>query len=186
MQQRLQQAKIIRAFRWLHRKIAVASFVFFFIIALTGLLLGVKKNTGLLAPTQKGSSQDTRQWLSVDSLHRLAVNYLHDSVDNTLPVALSRIDIRPDNGIAKFIFKKHYHGLQLDCATGQLLSIEIRRSDFIERIHDGSIIDDLLGTGHEQIKVSYTILMGSSLLILVISGFWLWYGPKRLRKLKQI
>lgn len=179
------QAKWIRASRWLHRKIAIALFFFFLLISATGVLLGTKKQTGLLAPTQKGSSADLSAWLPVDSLQKNANRYLRDSVSKDLSVELDRIDIRPGKGIAKFIYKNHYSGLQLDGTTGKLLSIETRSSDFIENLHDGSILDDLFGTGDEQIKVSYTVIMGLSLLLLVLSGLWLWYGPKRLRSAKR-
>ena len=60
-----------------------------------------------------------------------------------------------------------------------------RRSDFIEKLHDGSILDGIFGTGGDQLKVSYTVIMGLSLFMLVITGMWLWYGPKRLRKVKR-
>ena len=180
-----QQAKWIRRFRWLHRKIAIFLFIFFLVISVTGLLLGIKKQTGLLAPTQKGRSDNLSTWLTVDSLQKNAVRYLQDSVSPTLSVTVDRIDIRPDKGIVKFTFKDHFKGLQLDGTTGKLLAIETRKSDFIEKIHDGSILDKIFGTGGEQVKVSYTIIMASSLFILVLSGFWLWLGPKRLRKSRK-
>ncbi len=180
-----QQAKLIRWFRWLHRKIAIFLFIFFSLIAITGLLLGIKKQTGLLAPTQKGISADLSTWLPVDSLQKIAIKYLQDSVSVSLNSEIDRIDIRPEKGIAKFIFKDHFNGLQLDGSTGRLLSIEKRRSDFIENLHDGSILDKLLGTGGDQVKVSYTVSMGLSLLLLILSGLWLWYGPKRLRKSRK-
>ena len=180
-----QQARWIRSFRWLHRKIAIFLFVFFLVISVTGLLLGIKKHSGLLAPTQKGSSQDLSTWLPIDSLRIKAFAYLHDSVSPSLSNELDRIDIRPSNGIVKFTFKNHYNGLQLDGSTGRLLSIEKRKSDFIEQIHDGSILDRLFGTSNDQIKLSYTVIMGTSLFMLVVSGFWLWYGPKRLRKSRK-
>ena len=161
-----QQAKWIRRFRWLHRKIAIFLFIFFLVISVTGFLLGIKKQTGLLAPTQKGRSDNLSTWLTVDSLQKNAVRYLQDSVSPTLSVTVDRIDIRPDKGIVKF-------------------AIETRKSDFIEKIHDGSILDKIFGTGGEQVKVSYTIIMASSLFILVLSGFWLWLGPKRLRKSRK-
>lgn len=175
----------MRLFRWLHRKIAIPLLLFFFIISLTGLLLGIKKQTGLLAPTQKGSSSNPAGWLPVDELNAKATKYLHDSVSKDLSTELDRIDIRPSKGIAKFIYAGHYWGLQLDCTTGELLSIEKRSSDFIEDLHDGSIIDSWFNTGNEQVKVVYTVAMGLSLLLLIISGFWLWYGPKRIRNLKR-
>lgn len=179
------QAAFIRWFRLIHRKIAIFLFVFFFIIALTGLLLGWKKNVGLLAPTQKGASADPAGWMKMDSLATLAKNYLLDSVDKGLSTELDRIDIRPGKGIAKFIYLKHYWGLQLDCTTGELLSIEKRSSDFIEDLHDGSILDNIFGTSDEDIKLGYTTVMGICLIMLTVTGFWLWYGPKRLRKSRQ-
>jgi uncharacterized iron-regulated membrane protein len=178
------QAQWIRTFRWLHRKLAIVTFVFLFIIAGTGLLLGIKKQTGLLAPTKKGVSENLSTWLPIDSLSQMAARYLRDSVDRQLSTELDRIDIRPQKGIVKFVFANHYWGLQLDGTTGKLLSMEKRSSDLIENIHDGSILDRLFGTG-ESAKVGYTLIMGSSLLLLILSGFWLWYGPKRLRSQKR-
>ena len=178
------QAKWIRSFRWLHRKLAIPTFFFLFIIAGTGLLLGIKKQTGLLAPTQKGASKELSTWLPIDSLSQLAIAYLQDSVGTNLSTELDRIDIRPQKGIVKYVFTDHYWGLQLDGTTGQLLSIEKRNSDLIENIHDGSILDRFFGSG-ERAKVIYTITMGASLLLLIVSGFWLWYGPKRLRQFKR-
>jgi uncharacterized iron-regulated membrane protein len=185
MQTTQQQARVIRFFRWLHRKIALALFIFFLVIAITGVLLGLKKNTGLLAPTQKGIAANPPGWLSIDSLQKNAIRFLHDSVSSDLSAEIDRIDIRPGKGIAKFIFANHYNGLQLDMTTGKLLLIEKRKSDFIEDLHDGSILDDLFGTGDEQVKVSYTVIMGTSLLLLILSGLWLWYGPKKLRKSRK-
>jgi len=180
-----QKAKWVRISRWLHRKIALALFIFFLLIAVTGVLLGIKKHAGLLEPTQKGVSSNASEWLPVDSLKRMAEHFLLDSVSADLSTDLDRIDIRPGKGIAKFVYTGHYWGLQLDCKTGSLLLIEKRRSDFIEDLHDGSILDDLLGTNNEQIKLGYTVIMGLSLLFLILSGLWLWYGPKRIRKIKR-
>ncbi len=180
-----QQAKWIRWFRWLHRKIAIFLFVFFLIISITGILLGVKKQTGLLAPTKKGVSTDLSTWLSMDSLQKNAIRFIRDSVPGNLSTEVDRIDVRPDKGIVKFTFKDHFQGLQLDGTTGQLLLIEKRRSDFIEKLHDGSILDKIFGTSDDQVKVSYTVIMGLSLFMLIVTGMWLWYGPKRLRKSKK-
>jgi uncharacterized iron-regulated membrane protein len=179
-----QQAKWIRLFRWLHRKLAIPTFVFLFIIALTGVLLGIKKQTGLLAPTQKGQSKNLNTWLPIDSLEKIAVQSLHTSVNSNLSTEVDRIDIRPSKGIAKFIFTDHYWSLQLDGTTGKLLSVEKRNSDLIENIHDGSILDRFLGT-REMAKMGYTLFFGLSLLLLIVSGFWLWYGPKRMRQFKR-
>lgn len=181
---RQQQAQLLRQFRKIHRLTGAALFAFFFVVGVTGLLLGWKKNSGgyLLAKSQRGASTELADWLPLDSLHRQAVRLLRDSVSAGLSPELDRIDVRPDKGMVKFTFANHYTALQLDGATGQLLLIEQRRADFIEHLHDGTIVDRLLGIPNGWFKLGYTTLMGLSLLVFTVTGFWLWYGPKRMRK----
>lgn len=181
---RQQQAKLLRVFRKVHRLTGAFLFVFFFFIAVTGLLLGWKKHSGnlLLPPSQKGTSANLKDWLPIDSLHQKACRYLHDSVSPNLSLELERIDIRKDKGMVKFVFEEGFWGLQLDGATGKLLQVEKRRSDFIEKIHDGSILDLYFGVTGGEIKLVYTTIMGLALLVFTITGFWLWYGPKKMRR----
>lgn len=183
MGKRKRQAKVLRIFRKIHRTTGALLFIFFFVISATGLLLGWKKNTnGLILPkTQKGTSTELVEWLPVDSLHTIACQTLHTSVSPDLSLELDRIDIRKDKGSVKFNFVDHYYEVQLDGATGNVLSIGQRRSDFFENVHDGSIIDRYLGTSG-VVKLIYSTIMGLSLLMFTITGFWLWYGPKRMRK----
>lgn len=179
--------RFLRWLRKLHRRIASILFFFFFIISITGFLLGIKKHTGgaILPATQTGTTDDLSLWLPVDSLHTLAIQALYDSVSPEISPELERIDIRKQKGVAKFVFIENYIGIQVDGATGKILQIETRRSDFIENIHDGSILDYLFKTENEQLKLIYTIIMSMSLLFLTFSGFWLWYGPVILRKLRK-
>ncbi|NUQ24894.1 MAG: PepSY domain-containing protein [Saprospiraceae bacterium] len=181
---RQQQASVLRVFRKIHRWTGALLFVFFFLVAVTGLLLGWKKHSGgLIFPENyTGTSTDLKAWLPIDSLHNLACNILHDSVSPDLSLALERIDIRKDKGMVKFVFEDSYWGIQLDGATGNLLAIERRRADFIENLHDGSILDYYLGTTNGQIKLVYSTVLGLALMLFTITGFWLWYGPKRMRK----
>ncbi|HEX8334048.1 MAG TPA: PepSY-associated TM helix domain-containing protein [Segetibacter sp.] len=181
---RQKQAKLLRRFRKIHRTTGALLFVFFFVVSITGLLLGWKKHSGgiILPRSYEGTSTDLKDWLSIDSLHTVAIRVLHDSISSTLPTELDRIDIRQDKGMVKFVFAKHFWGVQLDGATGKLLHIESRRSDYIEKIHDGSILDYYFGTSNGQIKLVYTSVMGTALLTFTITGFWLWYGPKRMRR----
>ena len=181
---RQQQAKLLRISRKLHRTTGSLLFVFFFVVAVSGLLLGWKKNSGgiILAKSYTGSSVNLKDWLPLDSLHRNACRILHDSISPALSLELERIDVRKDKGMVKFVFGQEFWGIQLDGATGRLLHIEKRRSDFIEKIHDGSIMDLYLGSENGQLKLMYTSIMGLALLLFTITGFWLWYGPKRMRK----
>lgn len=181
---RQRQAKVLRIFRKIHRITGACLFVFFFFVAITGLLLGWKKHSGglILAKSYEGTSTDFKQWLPLDQLHQIACKVLHDSVSRNLSLELDRVDIRKDKGMVKFVFVADYWGIQLDGATGKLLHLERRRADFIENIHDGSILDKYLGTSNQQIKLVYTTIMGLALLTFTITGFWLWYGPKLMRR----
>lgn len=183
MGKRIQQAKILRVFRKVHRTTGALLFIFFFFISVTGLLLGWKKNTnGVILPkTQKGTTAELKNWLPVDSLHTIACTTLHNFVSPDLSLELDRIDMRKQKGSVKFIFVDNYYEVQLDGATGEVLSIGQRKSDFLENVHDGSILDRYLNTDG-YIKLSYTTIMGISLLLFTMTGFWLWYGPKQMRQ----
>jgi len=180
-------ANLIRVLRKIHRQIAIILFAFFLVISITGLLLGWKKNSAglILPPSSKGISSDLKAWLPFDSLHTIAVKALHDSISPDLSAELERIDARPQKGMVKFVFADDYWEIQVDGTNGNILQVSRRRSDIIENIHDGTILDVLFNTKKDQYKLSYTTIMGLSLLMLTISGFWLWYGPKRLRKKKK-
>jgi len=181
--QRKRRAKILKIARKLHRTTGALLFIFFFIIAVTGLLLGWKKHSGgiILPKSYQGKSTDPKDWLPVDVLRQKAITVAQEQISPDLSSELDRIDFRPDKGMVKFVFVEDYWGIQLDCATGELLHIERRRSDFIESVHDGSILDVLIGTDGGEIKLVYTTIMGGALLLFTISGFWLWYGPKQFR-----
>lgn len=184
---RQRQAKILRLFRKIHRALGISLFLLFTLIALSGLLLGWKKNSGgyLLAKSYQGTSDKQETWLPVDSLTKIALQVLADSISTDLPPRLDRIDFRPDKGMVKYVFTDHYWGIQLDCVTGQVLTIEKRRSDFIEHLHDFSYFDKLTGTKNSKLKLFYTTIMGLALLGFTTTGFWLWYGPKLMRQHKN-
>ncbi len=181
---RQQQAQVIRIARKLHRIAGVFLFVFFFLMGITGGVLGWKKHTGgvILPKTATGSSQELAAWLPLDSLERVAQYNLRQNSPIRNPT-VSRIDIRPDKGVAKFLFEEGNWEVQLDGATAAVLSIGQRHADFIENLHDGSVIDPLLGN-KGIFKLVYTTLMSLALVVFTITGFWLWYGPKQMRKKK--
>lgn len=179
---RQQQAQTIRKTRKLHRLSGISLFVFFFIMAITGILLGWKKHSGeaIMPDTYKGTTDDMTAWLPLDTLRSLASEAVYRETGTLSEI--DRIDVRPGKGSMKFLFKGGYREVQLDAATGETLSVGRRHNDWIEQVHDGSIIDDWLGIPHSIFKVFYNTLMGVALVIFTVTGFWLWYGPKRMRK----
>ena len=167
----------LRQFRSLHKWIGISVALFMLITSTTGVLLGWKKNVELLQPaTLKGESTDVAKWVSLETVSQSALRAI-DSVTQE-ENAIDRLDVRYDKGIIKVLFTKGYWEVQIDATTGKVLSVAQRHADWIEHIHDGSIISDLF-------KLIYTNYIGIGLLFLSITGFWLWYGPKVIRKAKR-
>jgi uncharacterized iron-regulated membrane protein len=181
---RAQQAKTLRNFRKIHRWTGAVLFVFFFLIGVTGLLLGWKKNSnGYLTPnTQKGKSTNFEEWRPMSELHASANEGLQLTYGNDIGIGLDRVDVKQDKGVANFIFEKNYWAVQVDGATGKVLSVDKRRADFIENLHDGLIVDKYANWKSQPFKLVYTSIMGLALITFTITGFWLWYGPKMMRK----
>ncbi len=166
----------LRQFRSIHKWIGISVFLFMIVTASTGVLLGWKKNVNLLQPaTLKGSTLAIDKWVSFDRIAQSAMHGI-DSVTSK-QIEIDRMDVRPDKGIIKVTFIEGYWEAQIDGGTGKVLSIAQRHADWIEHIHDGSIIS-------EPFKIVYTNYLGWGLLFLSITGFWLWYGPKVIRKAK--
>ncbi|MDO8967231.1 PepSY-associated TM helix domain-containing protein [Algoriphagus sp.] len=172
----------VKALRWirsLHKWLGLPLILFFFIIGITSILLAWKKKAELLPPTLK-TKVEQGEWISPTEMVNIAeleMEKLGASIE------VDRIDIRPDKGVAKVTFKTHFTEVQLDGLSGEVLSIETRHSDWIEKVHDGSIVDFYLG-GDEATKLTYSTLTALGLILMSLSGFYLWYYPKVIRRLK--
>ena len=184
---RYMQVTILRIFRKIHRTLGAFLFLFFFIVAITGLTLGWKKNSNgwMLPATMKGSATNLDNWKTTKELLRISDSLLINKVDKSLSTQLDRIDIRKDKGIVKFLYIDNYWEIQLDGQSGNVLQISQRRSDFFEDIHDGSFLDRYFKTDGEPIKLIYTSIMGISLFLFTVTGCWLWLGPKFIRNKKR-
>lgn len=168
--------KRLRNFRVYHRILGIGLCILLFISAITGFFLGWKKNVDLLQPpTQKGATTELMDWLPLDTLAVIAQAEFQSTFPEMGANPIDRMDVRPQKGIVKVIFEKGWWEIQLDGSTGAVLSFAKRHSDWIEQIHDGSIISDAFKLGSMN-------LLGLGLLILIITGTWLYYGPKVIRK----
>jgi len=176
-------AKQTRVHRKLHSWISVSMVLFMLVMAITGILLAWKKQLKLLPKTQKSKVEQADQWIPVEEMARLGREFAQDSLGKSSEI--DRIDIRPDKGIAKIVFKYHFTELQLDGFSGKVLSVAQRNSDLIEKIHDGSILDFLTNPDGEGFKISYSTLTGLALTILSLTGIFLWYNPRWIKHWKQ-
>jgi uncharacterized iron-regulated membrane protein len=179
---RKEHAGMLRITRKIHRWMGATLFVLILIISITGLLLIWKKNSGgaIYPGTAKGVSSDVNNWLPLARLLIISDSVMEAQTSQSSQV--DRLDIRPDKGVVKFIYKEHYWSTQLDGLTGEVLRVEKRNHDLIEDIHDGVMLDKLLGTPGELMKLIYGSITGLALLLFTITGFWLWFGPKMMRR----
>lgn len=182
MPQKIKQHKkaykgaFLRKVRYWHSFATVVLLFSFSIIAISGMLLGMKKHSKpfLMPAIAEGSSKDFAQWLPLDSLYRIAVCSFAMQYPQEAGVGPSRIDVRQKDGLINFIFEAHYFSVQVDGANGKVLCTAMRYSDMIENIHDASILDKYLGLKHQPIKLIYTLSMGLALLMCSITGYILW------------
>lgn len=183
---RKKQAAVLRTTRKIHQKVGVLLFLFLMIIGITGILLGWKKNVDIIQrPTALGATTNMTEWLPLDSLLSLAHNEMIERKGKDLSLKINKLDVRPDKGIVKVIYEDHFYSVQVDAANGHILSFEHRTADLIEQIHEGTWVDNFLGLPGGVFKLFYTTVTGLALIVFTITGFWLWYGPKRMRSAKK-
>ena len=162
-----------------HRLTGLFLAAFLLISALTGILLALKKDIDIIQPpTQKGVSKSLETWMSVAELSDLATAALHAEYPEQKSNTVNRIDVRPSKGTAKVIFKEGNWEVQIDGTTGEVKSVAKRYSDWIESLHDGSIISDTF-------KLISMNVLGWGLVLMIVTGLWLYYGPKQYRKAKR-
>ncbi len=171
--------KSLRQFRVVHRLLGISLALFLVISAVTGVLLALKKDIAIIQPkTQKGKNFDLKSWKSIETIAKIAETALYAAEPTQVGNPVNRLDVRPSKGVVKVLFDRGYWEVQVDPATGEVKSIAKRHSDWIESLHDGSIVSDLF-------KLISMNFLGIGLLVLIVTGLWLWYGPKRIRRIKQ-
>lgn len=92
---------------------------------------------------------------------------------------VQRIDLRPGRGVAKAWLANGWE-VQVDLGTGRVLHAAYRRSDVIESLHDGSFF------GGDWVKLGIFLPAGVVLLLLLLSGLWLWWLPYQLRRRRAV
>ncbi len=169
----------LRNFRTYHKIIGLILALLVIISAVTGIFLALKKNIDLLQPsTQKGQAADLNEWMPVNELAVIGQAALQDHLRSAAPPTIDRMDVRPGKGVVKVTFEEGWWEVQVDGATGEVLSIARRHSDWIEQIHDGSIVSD----GFKLVSMH---TLGIGLLLMIFTGWWLWYGPRKIRQRRR-
>ena len=160
--------------RKLHRVGALVSALPVLVILLTGLVLQLKKEVSWIQPaTLRGSG--TVPSLSFDQLLEISRGVEEASIESWDDV--DRLDVRPDKGVIKVRAQNRYE-IQVDAETGEVLQVAYRRSDLIESLHDGSWF-------HPGVKLWVFLPAGLLLLLLWVSGVYLWLLPHLVRRRRR-
>jgi uncharacterized iron-regulated membrane protein len=153
--------KGLRRNRVYHKYLGIFLCIIVIVSAVTGIILSYKKQIDWIQPpTQKGTTQTLSNWLPLYQLEEIALTTFREVQPTEQKPKIDRIDVRPSN------------------QTGEILSVQKRHSDWIEAIHDGSIVGEIF-------KLISMNILGFGLILLSMTGLWLWYGPKYFKKLKE-
>lgn len=171
--------QFLRQYRKIHKVLGLTLAILLLISAVTGLFLAWKKQFDFIQPvTQKGASKSLADWRPVSELAAVATDAFHKAHPNHAETGIDRMDVRPSKGIVKVLFEKGWWEVQVDGTTAEVLSIRKRNSDWIEQLHDGSIISD----GFKLVSMN---VLGIGLVLMIFTGWYLWYGPRKFRRLKR-
>lgn len=107
------------------------------VVCITGILLLLKKQLSFVQPpTAKSATAEPS--LAFEQI--LSVAKSVESAQIKTWKDIDRLDVRPNKGIIK-IRSENDVEIQIDSGTGEILHVAVRRSDFIESIHDGTFFE---------------------------------------------
>jgi uncharacterized iron-regulated membrane protein len=151
-----------------HLWLGIAGTGILLIIAVTGILLNHKREFGLM-PDPAGAGSRIEDALPLATLVQLAEAAVAADV---AAAGVDRMDVRPRDGLAKVRFRdRRVLEVTLDLGSGAVIEVGERNDVFLEKLHSGEIFGD-----------NWVLLSDAGavlLLILLISGYWLWLYPRR-------
>ena len=137
------------------------------LILVTGVLLVFKKDFDWIQPpSHKGQSLATPAISMEDILIKVSSTR---QAENLEWHQFERIEFKPSKGIMKFITPDLWE-IQVDSTTGNILSVEQRRSDLIESLHDGSFFG-------RYVKYFMSFPAAIIMIILSLSGLYMFFYP---------
>ena len=150
-----------------HAWISICFAVPLVVIIITGILLQLKKQLPFVKPVERAGV--THEPVATPAQYLEAIN--RGKLDgNVTWKDVQRVDIRPSKGIAKVILKSDVE-YQVDLGTGHILQRELRMSDFIESLHDGSFFAGDIS------KLGVFLPAAIGLLVLWVSGIYMFWLP---------
>ena len=156
--------------RWMfqsHLWLGVITTGIVLVISVSGILLNHKRGLGLMPDVPNTPTGEFDAALSMAELAgRAAI-----AAPAAAAKGIDRMDVRPGDGLIKVRFNDDVvTEVTVDINDGRILHIGERNDVFLEKLHSGEIFGD------GWVLLSDFAAIG--LIILVISGYWLWLFPR--------
>jgi uncharacterized iron-regulated membrane protein len=162
------EQKISRAMFYAHLWLGVLFTALLLVISITGVLLNHKRGLGLMPEVDHTPSGAFTTALPLAELASRALAAV--GVEGG-PAAIDRMDVRPRDGLVKVRLRDASSTeVTVDIVTGSILHIGPRGDVFLEKVHSGEAL------GSPWVLLSTIAAIG--LVVLLISGYWLWLVPK--------
>lgn len=162
----------------IHKWTGITIGVLVLVSSITGVLLLVKKNYAWLQPpTQVGTAGPVDAIRPIHEIYAavfaLELPQLRSEDD------VSRIDFRPGKRVFKVRSKHDDLEVQVDAISLKTWEPATRRSDVLERIHDGQ----WLGAWAHGLLMP---MFGLAMVVLTITGYLLWIWPGLVKRRKRV
>lgn len=159
-----------RLARWMfygHLWLGIVTAVIVLVLSISGILLNHKRPLGLMPDVPH---EPTGSFEEAMPLAQLA-----DAAAAAAPQAgaagVDRMDVRPRAGIVKVRFRDEVvTEVTVDLNDARVLHVGERNDVFLEKLHSGEIFGDNW--------VLLSDLGAVGLIILIVSGYWLWLFPR--------
>lgn len=157
--------------RWMfhsHLWLGIVTTGIVLLVSITGVLLNHKRPLGLMPDVPGAEGESIARSLGVAELARRAEAAVPPAV---AAAGIDRMDVRPGDGFVKVRFDDPtVHEVTVALVSGRVLHVGERNDVFLEKLHSGEIF------GENGILLSD--LAAVALVILVVSGYWLWLYPR--------
>ncbi len=166
--------RVFRTLWLLHRWLGIAVGVVVMVTATSGLLLLLKKDYAWLQPAVVRGAPGTPEQLQplaavYGAVFALGLPQFRSEQD------IARIDFRPDQRVHKVVSRHDDLEVQVCAVTLRTSDPAVRRSDWLERLHDGSWAGDAV---HGVVMPVVALVV----LFLAASGYVMWAWPKLQRR----
>jgi uncharacterized iron-regulated membrane protein len=164
-----------RTLRLVHYWLTAFTLVTVAMVAITGVLLSLKKDFDVLQPPSAEASAPGLPATPLDRL--LAAVATQPGRGKVGWRDVDRIDVRPRDGLAKLILNDRTE-YQVDLHTLEVLQTGYRTSDFLETLHDFSFLGDWG-------KYVLSLPTGIALLVLWGTGAYMFIKPLLVKRRKR-